>query len=113
MKAAAPFPVRLFPVEYKHGKLRDEEEYEIQLCAQAMCLEEMYHTHIPEGAIFYISSHRRKTIVFTDELRELVKQTVQALDEIRKNFVIPSGIAISNAGNWVVAPHAGAGIEIP
>lgn len=46
------FPVKLYPVEFKHGKLREEEEYEIQLCAQAMCLEEMYSTSIPEGAIF-------------------------------------------------------------
>lgn len=56
------FPVLLYPVEYKHGKLRDEREYKIQLCAQAMCLEEMYHTTILEGAIFYISSHRRQLV---------------------------------------------------
>lgn len=41
-----PFPVCLFPVEFKHGKVRDEEEYNIQLCAEAMCLEEMYNTYI-------------------------------------------------------------------
>lgn len=41
---ALEFPVRLYPVEYKHGKLRLEREYEIQLCAQAMCLEEMFQT---------------------------------------------------------------------
>ena len=44
---AVDFPVVLFPIEYKHGKLREEEEYEIQLCAQAMCLEEMFQTRIP------------------------------------------------------------------
>ena len=53
---AVDFPVLLYPVEYKHGKLREEREYNIQLCAQAMCLEEMYHTTITEGAIFYLSS---------------------------------------------------------
>lgn len=40
---AADFPVRLYPVEYKHGTVRDEPEYKLQLCAQAMCLEERYH----------------------------------------------------------------------
>ena len=49
---ALDFPVRLYPVEYKHGKLRAEQEYEIQLCAQAMCLEEMFQTHITEGTIY-------------------------------------------------------------
>ena len=56
---AADFPVRLYPVEYKHGTVRQEEEYQIQLCAQAMCLEEMFHTTIPEGALFFISSQTR------------------------------------------------------
>ena len=66
------FPVRLYPIEYKHGKLRKEDEYEIQLCAQAMCLEEMFRTSIPEGAIYYIRSHRRQPVALTAELRERV-----------------------------------------
>ena len=90
---AADFPVRLYPVEYKNGKLRDEEEYELQLCAQAMCLEEMYHTTIPEGAIFYISSHRRKSVPFTDALREQVRETVRQLEEIRRNFSVPPAVS--------------------
>lgn len=86
---AAAFPVRLYPVEYKHGKVREEEEYELQLCAQAMCLEEMYDTHIPEGAIFYISSHRRKEVQFTDTLRQRVRETVEQMEDIRRNYTIP------------------------
>lgn len=84
---AVEFPVRLYPVEYKHGKLREEREYEIQLCAQAMCLEEMYHTTIPEGAIFYISSHRRKKVVLDDALRNLVFATAGELRRIRDTFL--------------------------
>lgn len=90
---AAPFPVRLYPVEYKSGKLREEEEYELQLCAQAMCLEEMYHTTIPEGAIFYISSHRRKPVEFSDHLREKVRETIQQLEDIRRNYRIPPAVS--------------------
>ena len=93
MIPAAEFPVRLYPVVYKNGKLREEEEYELQLCAQAMCLEEMYQTSIPEGAIFYISSHRRKPVVFTEALRNQVRDTVQQLEEIRRNYLIPPAVS--------------------
>lgn len=86
---AVDFPVLLYPVEYKHGKLRDEQEYEIQLCAQAMCLEEMYHTTIAEGAIFYISSHRRQRVVLDEPLRRLVLETAKELHHIRESLSVP------------------------
>lgn len=86
---AVDFPVLLYPVEYKHGKLRDEQEYEIQLCAQAMCLEEMYHTTIVEGAIFYISSHRRQRVVLDEPLRRLVLETAKELHHIRESLSVP------------------------
>lgn len=86
---ALAFPVRLYPVEYKHGKLRSEQEYEIQLCAQAMCLEEMFQTQIPEGAIYYITSHRRYPVPLTEELRNLVRETIQNIDLFRRSFTIP------------------------
>lgn len=83
------FPVRLYPIEYKHGKVRSEEEYELQLCAQAMCLEEMYDTHIPEGAIFYTSSHRRYAVPLTEELRGQVQKLISKVWEIREKMIIP------------------------
>lgn len=83
------FPVLLYPVEYKHGKLRDEQEYNIQLCAQAMCLEEMYHTAIPKGAIFYLSSHRRQIVSLDGSLRRLVRETAEELHRIRDTLSIP------------------------
>ena len=86
---ALEFPVRLYPVEYKHGKLRVEQEYEIQLCAQAMCLEEMFQTRIPEGAIYYITSHRRYSVPLTEELRKLVKQTIREIEVVRRSCSIP------------------------
>lgn len=87
---AAEFPVRLYPVEFKHGKVRAEREYEIQLCAQAMCLEEMYHTEIPEGAIFYISSHRRYPVQLDQTLRNLVQETAGALRELQNGWNLPA-----------------------
>ncbi len=86
---ALDFPVRLFPVEYKHGKLRSEREYEMQLCAQAMCLEEMFNTQIPEGAIYYITSHRRYTVSLTEKLRETVRDTVREIEAFRRSFSVP------------------------
>ena len=83
------FPVCLYPVEFKHGKVREEREYEIQLCAQAMCLEEMFHTDIMEGALFYTSSHRRFPVKFTDELRQEVLRTVAILRNIRDERTVP------------------------
>lgn len=70
---------RLYPVEYKHGVVRNEEEYLLQLCAQAMCVEEQFSCAIPEGAIFYIDSHRRFPVALTAELREKTAATAQAI----------------------------------
>ena len=87
---AADFPVRLYPIEYKHGKVRSEEEYELQLCAQAMCLEEMYVTSIPKGAVFYITSHRRYEVELTQKLRDKVRELIGQLNTIRTDLSVPS-----------------------
>ena len=55
---------RIYPVEYKHGRPDERGADELQLCAQAMCLEEMFSTKITEVAIFYGETRRRKPIVF-------------------------------------------------
>ena len=79
----------LFPIEYKHGKLRNEEEYELQLCAQAMCLEEMYSGHISSGAVFYINSHRRKEVAVDEKRRKKVLETALSLQEMLDKKYIP------------------------
>lgn len=76
-------------MEFKHGKLRSEWEYEIQLCAQAMCLEEMFQTKISEGAIYYITSHRRYPVLLTGALRSLVTETIRNIELLRRGFSIP------------------------
>lgn len=67
----------LYPIEYKKGKPKESNEDELQLIAQAMCLEEMFSTKIAEGAIFYGETRRRQPIVFTDELRDEVKKYLE------------------------------------
>lgn len=71
---------RPFPVEYKKGRPhRDCLADSIQLCGQALCLEEMFGMEIAEGALFYGTPHRRKAILFTPELRERTEATVEAV----------------------------------
>ena len=86
---AADFPVSLYPVEYKHGNVRNEPEYKIQLCAEAMALEEMYDTSIPEAALFFISSHRRETVILDEILRKETEHTACELHNLRDRLYIP------------------------
>ena len=69
----------LAPVEYKKGKRRQFENDDAQLCAQAICLEEMFGIAIPRGAVFHAESKRRREVEFTPELRALVERSVAEL----------------------------------
>ena len=62
-----------FPVEYKRGSPRTDTANALQLCAQAMCLEEMLCCDIPEGALYYGETRRRETVKLTGELRQEVR----------------------------------------
>ncbi len=62
------------PIEYKRGKEKHDHSDETQLCAQAMCLEEMLSTNIPRGYLFYGETRHRVEIEFTFELRTLVQE---------------------------------------
>lgn len=61
-----------YPVEYKRGKPKSHQADELQLCAQAMCLEEMLCCTIPEGALYYGEPRRRTQVIFSPELRQEV-----------------------------------------
>ena len=63
----------VYPVEYKKGKPKESDEDKLQLAAQAMCLEEMFLTQIPEGALYYGETRRREVVEFTEEIRNQVK----------------------------------------
>ena len=67
-------PARPFPVEYKRGRPKPHRADEVQLCAQALCLEEMSGQGVPEGALFYGEARRRTAIVFDEDLRALTRQ---------------------------------------
>lgn len=68
-----------YPVEVKRGKPKPHRADEVQLCAQALCLEEMTGRPTPEGALFYGETRRRVVVRFDDELRRLTEATTAAL----------------------------------
>ncbi|MHB8385842.1 CRISPR-associated protein Cas4 [Metallibacterium sp.] len=69
----------VFPVEFKHGRKRQKAHDDIQLAAQAMCLQDMLDRPVPRGAIYHASSHRRREVDITPALRALVIETVAAI----------------------------------
>lgn len=71
-------PPRPFPVEYKRGKPKTHRADEVQLCAQAICLEEMCGVGVPDGALFYGEIRRRQDVAFDAELRALTAETAAA-----------------------------------
>ncbi len=75
----APTP---YPVEYKRGKQKKAHRAdEVQLCAQALCLEEMLNVDVFEGALFYAQARRRHLVAIDNELRTLTQDVIQAARE--------------------------------
>ena len=78
-----------FPVEYKRGKPKLHRADEVQLCAQALCLEEMLGSTVPEGALFYAETRRRVVVPFDGELRQQTEETALALIELFRSETTP------------------------
>lgn len=71
-----------YPVEYKRGAPKATDADRLQLCAQAMCLEEMLCCDIPKGALFYGETRRRETVDLAPELREKVRTLIGGMHEL-------------------------------
>jgi len=80
---------RINPLEYKNGKPEKSNADNFQLCAQAMCLEEMFHTTIKFGDIFYGKIRRRIQVEFTYKLREEVTRQVENMHKTLEEEVLP------------------------
>jgi CRISPR-associated exonuclease Cas4 len=78
-----------FPIEYKRGRRRKWDNDDVQLCAQALCLEEMLGVTVPDGAVFHITSRRRREVIFDDALRRRTEQAVDALHALVASGVVP------------------------
>lgn len=79
----------LMPVEYKRGKPKWDERDIVQLCAQAVCLEEMYGVHIERGFFYYGETRRREEIFFSSDVRSLVDNMAVHMHELYDIGVTP------------------------
>ena len=69
-----------YPIEYKHGREKETDADRLQLCAEAMALEEMLVCDIPAGALYYIETRRREVVPFTEELRRKTEDTAAEMN---------------------------------
>ncbi len=81
-----------FPIEYKRGKPKKDNCDRVQLCAQAMCLEEMMGMEVPEGALFYGQNRRRQNVLFDPALRRETENTANRLHELVSSGRTPAPV---------------------
>lgn len=79
----------IYPVEYKHGAKKQHDNDDLQLAAQALCLEEMFGRTILRGAIFHARSKRRREVMFTSQLRAATEQTVASIRQMLMAQIMP------------------------
>jgi CRISPR-associated exonuclease Cas4 len=80
------------PVEYKRGRSRRWDNDEVQLCAQALCLEEMLGVAVPEGAIYHARSRKRRPVAFDQDLRTRTEAAVTRLHALLAVVSIPPAV---------------------
>ncbi len=81
-----------FPVEYKRGKPKENNCDRVQLCAQALCLEEMLNCVIPAGALFYGTTRRRQDVAFDAGLREKTENAARLLHALFDSGITPPAV---------------------
>jgi CRISPR-associated exonuclease Cas4 len=81
-----------FPVEYKRGKPKKDNYDKVQLCAQALCLEEMLDAEIPCGALFYGKTRRRQDVLFDDSLRQATEAAAEELHALFESEYTPKPV---------------------
>jgi CRISPR-associated exonuclease Cas4 len=90
-----------YPVEYKHGSRNKAPDIaacdDIQLAAQAMCLETMTGKPVNEGALYYATSKRRRVVLITDQLRVDVAQTAEAIRQMLASGELPPPLVAEQA----------------
>lgn len=90
-----------YPVEYKLGNRHKAADIaacdDVQLAAQGMCLESMLQQHVPEGAIFYANSKRRRIVEISEPLRQRVRQIALAVRDMFRHGVLPPPLSAKDA----------------
>jgi CRISPR-associated exonuclease Cas4 len=78
-----------YPIEYKRGRRRRWDNDDVQLCAQALCLEEMLGVSVRAGAVYHVRSRRRREVVFDSTLRQTTEDAVERLHALLRSGVTP------------------------
>ena len=78
-----------FPIEFKKGVSKNTDADRLQLCCQAMCMEEMLCTDVPKGALFYGESRRREEVIFTPALRDQVRSYLAEMHQYYERGYTP------------------------
>lgn len=91
-RAQADGSCQPFPIEHKRGRPKMNDCDRVQLCAQALCLEEMLHVAVPRGAIFYASPRRREYVDFTTQLRQEVREAAARLRILLESRETPAPV---------------------
>lgn len=78
-----------YPVEYKSGKQRAGHHEALQLCAQAICLEEMFMVAVEKGALFWHGSRERREVIFTPAMREQVERAADGVRALLTQSIVP------------------------
>ena len=83
---------QLYPVEYKRGNKGEWDNDRLQVCAQAMCLEEMTGQPVTTGYVYYAHSHQRQLVEITNQLRERAIATIEAVQILLQTQAMPKPI---------------------
>ncbi|MDD5204023.1 MAG: CRISPR-associated protein Cas4 [Desulfobacterales bacterium] len=89
---------RPFPVEYKRGKPKPDRSDDVQLCAQAMCLEGMLEVSVASGAMFYGKIRRRHDVVFDEDIRTETKRVAEGVHALLKEGITPKPVFQKKCG---------------
>ena len=83
---------QLYPVEYKRGRKGEWDNDELQVCAQALCLEEMTGQPVTTGYLYYANSHQRQHVEISENLREDAIATIQSVTTLFSTGIAPKAV---------------------
>ena len=88
-----------FPVEYKRGRPKKDSSDKVQLCAQALCLEEMLDVDVPSGALFYGKIRHRQDVIFDEDLRSETEDTSARFHQLFEEGKTPKAVYSKKCDN--------------
>ena len=94
-----------FPVEYKRGKPKSNNSDKVQLCAQAVCLEETLSVEIPKGALYYGKERRRTEVIFDHDLRQETENAALRLHQLIRSGVTPKAVYLPKCDQCSLVPY--------